>query len=48
MVKSMLHEDKRDLETGRGCSKLEGTIILSFACTQVIHEQKNEVTVSRS
>ena len=38
MVKSMLHEEKRDSGTGRGCSKPGGTAVLSFVCAQVMYE----------
>ena len=44
----MLHEEKRDSGTGRGCSKPGGTAVLSFVCAQVMHEQTKEVTVSCS
>ena len=46
VVKSMLHEDKRDSGTGRSCIKPRGTAILSFVCAQAVREWLKEVTVS--
>ena len=44
----MLHEEKQDSGTVRGCSKPGETAVLSFVCAQVVHEQTKEVNISRS
>ena len=48
VVKSMLHEEKQDSGTRRGCSRPGGTAVLSFFCAKVMHGQTKEVTVSCS
>ena len=44
----MLHEEKQDSGTRRGCSKPGVTAVLSLICTQVVHEWMKEVNVLSS
>ena len=42
----MLHVEKQDSGTGKGCNNPGGTVVLSLACIQVVYKKTNEVTVS--